>query len=160
MRHAAACCSLLWLPVLLGCASPAPAPVDQTLRCKQPEAGKAASGPAWVTLGYGTGAEPIPLNAVLFTNNQLAENVAVQSLTSSRTPGGTVQVVARLLNCSEQAVMIRARTAFLGRSGPPAEAVSAWQPVAMPGKASTLYSESSLRGEGVESFLIEIGPMP
>jgi hypothetical protein len=151
--------SLLLLPALFGCAAPPPAPVDQTLRCRPPETGKASSGPAWVTLGYGTGAEPIPLNAVLFTNNQLAENVAVQSLTSSRTPGGTVQVTARLLNCSEQAVMVRARTAFLGRSGPPAEAVSAWQPVALPGKASTLYTESSLRGEGVESFLIEIGPL-
>jgi len=159
MRHAIASCSLLALSFLLGCTTAPPAPVDQTLRCRPPEAGKAASGPAWVTLGYGTGAEPIPLNAVLFTHNPLAENVAVQSLTSSRTPGGTVQVTARLLNCSDQPMMIRARTAFLGRSGPPAEVVSAWQPVALPAKASTLYMESSLRGEGVESFLIEIGPL-
>lgn len=148
------------LPCVLAACSSAP-PADQTVSCRVPTGGVAApAGPALVTQGYGTTASPIPLNAVLFTDNALASSVAVQSLSSGRTEGGTVQVNVRLINCSDRLLVLRARTSFMAKSGAPTEAASAWQMVPLPAKATAVYAEKSLGREGVEAYLVEMAPSP
>lgn len=158
--HAGAVLAAACATLLAGCGSQPPV-VDQTLQCRPPAANRPApAGPALVTQGYGTTADPIPLNAVLFTDNGLAQRVAVQSLASARTEGETVQVTVRLLNCADQPLMLRARTSFMLASGAAAELPSAWQLVALPAKATGLYSERSLARDQVAAYLVELAPLP
>lgn len=145
------------LALLAGCS--APAPVQQTVQCSAAAAARPAGpGPALVSQEYGTTATPIPTNAVLFTDEALAQAVSVQALFAARTEAGTVQVSARLVSCLDRPLLLRARTAFLHKSTAPAEAPSAWQPVHLPPRATTLYAESSLGRDEVALYLIELAP--
>jgi hypothetical protein len=163
-----------WLPPLAGlglvglagCTATLPqapawlaGPVAQTVQCQPARAPQPApQGPALVQQAYGTAHTPIPANAVLFTHEGLAAHVAVQGLFAGRTEAGTVEVSARLVNCTDQPVALRARTSFLAASTAPAEPASAWQPVFLAPRATAVYQERSLGRERVASYLIEIAP--
>lgn len=147
--------------VLLGaCASKGASEPRQTVSCTAPTTARPApSGPALVTQDYGTAISPIPLNAVLFTNEGLAKRTAVQGIYSSRTESGTVRVSVRFVSCADQPLMVRARTSFLTKSMAPAEAPTAWQNVALTPNATALYSEISVAQDEVGMFLIEVAPL-
>jgi hypothetical protein len=155
--------------LLAGCQAQMPRlgaqPVAQTVQCQPPAAPGAGAraadtGPALVQQAYGTAHTPIPVNAVLFTHEGLAAHVAVQALYAGRTEGGTVHVTARLVNCADQPIVLRARTSFLQPSTAPAEPASAWQNVFLPPRATALYQERSMARDTVASYLIEIAPAP
>jgi hypothetical protein len=134
-------------------------PPPQTVQCTVTRTARPAdASPALVQQEYGASHTPIPVNAVSFTHEGLAAHVGVQALFAGRTDTGTVQVSARLVNCTDQAIVLRARTSFLLRSTAPAEPASAWQPVFLPARATTVYQERSLSMDGVASYLIEIAP--
>lgn len=151
LRPAAA---LSFAAVLAACSS---APPSLTVTCAAP-APPGEGGPALVGLNYGPAMTPIPLNAVLYTQESVTREVAVQGLYSTRTAGGTVEVSARFVNCTDRPTVIRARTSFMAKNTAPLEAASAWQPVALPPRATALYVERSLSREGVEHFLLEVAP--
>ena len=129
---------------------------DAVVECSVPRARPAPKGPALVGHEYGMKMSPIPLDAVQFTEQRIANSVAVQALYASRTPAETVQVTARFVNCTEEPIAIRARTSFLKASQAPTEPISAWQTVYLSPKATGIYTESSLgRGE-VTNYLVEL----
>lgn len=140
--------------ILAACSS---APASLTVGCAAPVAA-GEGGPALVGLNYGPAMTPIPLNAVLYTQEAITREVAVQGLYSARTAGGTVEVSARFVNCTDRPAVVRARTTFMAKNTAPLEAASAWQPVALPPRATALYIERSLARDGVEHFLVEVAP--
>jgi hypothetical protein len=139
--------------VTAGCAVNVP---DAVVECSVPRSRPAPKGPALVGHEYGMKMSPIPLDAVQFTEQRIANTVAVQALYASRTPTETVQVTARFVNCTEQPIAVRARTSFLRASQAPSEPISAWQTVYLSPKATGIYTESSIgRGE-VMNYLVEL----
>ena len=136
-----------------GCATDVP---DAVVECSVPRSRPAPKGPALVGHEYGMKVSPIPLDAVQFTEQRIANTVAVQALYASRTPTETVQVTARFVNCTEKPITIRARTSFLKASQAPNEPISAWQNVHLNPKATGLYTESSLGRSEVTNYLVEL----
>jgi hypothetical protein len=131
----------------------------QTVQCQAPTGPRpAGDGPALVSQEYGTSSTPIPTNAVQFTHEGLARSVSVQALFAGRSDTGTVQVSARLVNCLDKPLVLRARTSFMQRSTAPAEPTSAWQNVFLSPRATAVYQEKSLSGDAVALYLIELAP--
>ncbi len=100
---------------------------------------------------------PIPLDAVQFTDAWLAKHIAVQGLYANRTATQTIQVSARLVNCSDKSIAIGARTSFINKSQGPAEAPTMWRTQVISPRATALYQESSVATD-VAHYLIEIRP--
>lgn len=100
---------------------------------------------------------PIPLDAVQFTDTWLAKNVAVQGLYAEETGTKTVQVSARLVNCSDKTISISTRVSFLKASQAPAEPSTAWRSQVISPKATAVYQENSV-STGVAHYLIEVRP--
>jgi hypothetical protein len=144
--------SLLLAAALLsaGCAGPHIMPVE----CKFPTRDM-PDGPALVAQEYGE-ITPIPLDAVQFTNPQLKEQLVVQSLKASRTPTNTVQVSARIINCTDAPLVLGLRSHFfMGEEQADNEQESAWSKLIIQPRALGGYKESSLTAE-VLNYLIEI----
>lgn len=136
-----------------GCATDVP---DAVVECSVPKGRLTAKGPALVGHEYGMKMTPIPLDAVQFTEQRIANSVAVQALYASRTPTETVEVIARFVNCTEQPIALRARTSFLRSSQAPSEPISAWQTVHLHPKATAIYTEKSIGRTEVTNYLIEL----
>lgn len=117
---------------------------------------KARTGPALVGVQYGMQISPIPLNSVLWTDANAVKNVALQSLFAGRTPGETVQVTARFVNCSDDSIQLRARTSFMDASQAPTEQPTIWKPVYLAPRSTGVYTELSIGRSAVSNYLIEI----
>jgi hypothetical protein len=115
----------------------------------------ATGGPMLVGQNYGVQMKPVPLNAVLYADDSMSRQVAVQSVLSARTDTQTVLVSARLVNCSAAPLVLRARTNFMNAGGASEEPVSAWRLIHLPSRATTVYEEKSVSTR-VENFLIEL----
>lgn len=151
------------LTVLLQACGSAPPPMaaSQVVGCSQSAGAVAApEGPALVSQNYGPNMTPVPLNSVMFSHQQLAERVVVQGLFTERAEGGAVRVTARFVNCTDAPEMVRARISFLTKSTAPAEAPSGWKPVPLGPRGLGLYSEVSISTDTVNSYVIELAPMP
>jgi hypothetical protein len=98
---------------------------------------------------------PIPLDAVQFTDRGLSKEIAVQSLQAHRTPTNTVQVTARLINCTDDAVVVGVRSSFMDGQELAIEAATAWQNVVLQPRSMGTYQESSL-SRGVEHYVVEL----
>ena len=147
-----------WMAVTLsmgGCVTVASVP-DAVVTCTVPAARPAARGAALVGEQYGLSMSAIPIDAVLFTDNAIANTVAVQALYAARTPTESVQVTARFVNCADHPVAVRARTSFLRANQAPSEPMSAWQTVIVRPRATGIYTENSIGRAEVASYLIEI----
>lgn len=140
---------------LLGACAPAAATRKPVVECDFPTQG-APTGPALVSRVYGE-MSPIPLDAVQFTDRDLAEQVVVQTLRSERTATNTLRVSARLVNCLDRALAVNARTSFLGADDAPAEPDSSWQTVVLQPRSSAVYRQASLAPD-VQAFLVELRP--
>jgi hypothetical protein len=111
-------------------------------------------GPALVSQEYGE-TSPIPLNAVQYVSPSLVEQVAVQNLKARRSPTQTVQIHARLINCSDEPMVVGVRAHFMDNDQVPTEKESAWQNVVMQPHALGHYKESSIKPSAVY-YLLEV----
>jgi len=152
------CCTGLLALALVGCATPNTRP-QALLQCdyKALKRNAPTGGPALTSVAYGA-VKDIPADAVLMSDQALFRSVIVQQLSTQDTPGGTVQVSARLANCTGQAFSVRARTAFLDPGMAPAEPVSAWRTVFLPVGGMAVYQESSFSTGKAAHYYIELAP--
>jgi hypothetical protein len=112
-------------------------------------------GPVIVAPVPGTMTE-VPLNSVSFTDRSITNKVLVQSTGARRTPTNTVEVMVRVVNCTDFPLQIEARTNFLTPEQAPAEPVSAWQRVFLAARSLNTYQEKSISTSQVGSFLVEM----
>lgn len=124
------------------------------VECSTPYDG-ARPGPALVGQQYGMQMSPLPLNSVQFDSHATASRLSVQKIFASRTATDTVEVTARLVNCSDYPVVLRVRTNFLRANETPAEPTSAWRDVYLSPRAITSYTEFSVARD-VNSYIVEI----
>lgn len=113
------------------------------------------TGPAIVSDAYATVSD-VPLNAVTVLDDRVFRSVMVQSLYSERLPAGTVHATARIANCTDGRLVLRARTSFLRTTHAPAEPASAWKTVYLEPRGLAVYEEISLAAADVGSYLIEL----
>jgi len=135
--------------LVAGCAEPR----EMVVECKFP-AQDMPDGPALVAQEYGE-MSPIPLNAVQFTDPLLKERIVVQTLTANRTPTNTVQIYARIINCTDAPLILGMRTHFMGEDQAETEQETAWRKLIIQPRALGNYRESSLTAD-VMNYLIEI----
>jgi hypothetical protein len=142
--------------VLAGCSSTPAARPQALLKCdyKALKASALTGGPALTSTAYGS-VKDIPADAVLISDAGLYNSVIVQQLGS-----GTVQVNARLANCTGAGMSVRARTAFLDAGMAPAEPVSAWRTVYLPAGGMAVYQESSYSSGKAAHYYIELARNP
>ena len=141
---------LLSLPVLFAACAASP-----VVECKWPRPG-AAAGDALVAQNYDD-MTPIPLDAVQFTNVGLARQVVVQQLVASRTSTQTVQVTGRLVNCTDQPLVIGSRLHFMDARQVPVEDVSVWQRIVLQPRAMAQWHAMSMSPEA-ERYVVELRP--
>jgi len=98
---------------------------------------------------------PIPLNSVSMTDGAITNKVLVQSTSARRTETQTVQVFARMTNCTDFPLQVEGRTHFFDDNQVPVEPVSAWQRVFLPARSIGTYQESSTDARDVKTYLIE-----
>lgn len=153
------CCATLFGLLVAGCASPPAGRPQSVLRCDYHalKANAQRGGPALTSLAYGAVAD-IPADAVLMSDTSLFRSVIVQTLSTQTTPGGTVQVSARLADCTGRGITVLARTAFLNQGMAPAEPVSSWKTVFIPAGGMGVYQESSFSTGNVAHYYIELAP--
>lgn len=143
-----------------GCKSPPP-PIgyEPIVKCAVPTPTvPVPKGPALVGQEYGMKLSPIPLDAVHFTDRGLVDTVAVQAIFAARNPTQTVQVTARVVNCTDGMLIVKARTSFMKANQAPSEPTSAWKTVYLQPRSTGVYSENSLGSSEVTNYLIEISP--
>ena len=152
-------CTGLLVLALAGCAATPNTRPQALLTCdyKALKRNAPVGGPALTSVAYGA-VKDIPADAVLMSDQGLFHSVMVQRLGTQPTPGGTVQVTARLANCTGAGFSVRARTAFLDQGMAPAEPVSAWRTVFLPPGGMAVYQESSFTAGKAAHYYIELAP--
>ena len=141
---------------ITGCASVETNVPNAVVNCGIPAGRAAPKGPALVGQEYGMVMSAIPVDAVQFTDQRIANTVAVQALFAARSPTETVQVTARFVNCFDHPVAVRVRTSFMRNNLAPSEPTSAWQTVILRLRATGTYSENSTGRTEVAHYLLEI----
>lgn len=144
---------LLIAILVVGCANKPG--VKMLVECKTP-VDVNTKGPALVGQGYGLKMTGIPLDALQFIDGSVASSVAVQTIKATRSPTDTVQVTARVVNCTDNPISVRARTSFMDAKQIPTEPTSAWKILFLSPRATTVYQEFSTSTQ-VTHYLIELG---
>jgi len=103
-----------------------------------------------------SGMTEMPLNSVSITDFAITNKIVVESTTARRNPSGSVEVWARLVNCTDFPLQIEGRTHFLDESRAPAEEGSAWHRVFLPPRSFTVYTETSTSTARVKYYFVEI----
>lgn len=98
----------------------------------------------------------MPLNAVTITDVAITNKVMVQTTNARRSPTGTVEVWARLVNCTDYPLQVEGRTHFLDSAQAPAEDVSAWHRVMLPARSFGVYRELSTSATRVAYYYVEL----
>lgn len=99
---------------------------------------------------------PMPLNSVHLLSNGLSKKIMVQATNAGRTDTGQVEVFARFVNCTDETVVVEARTNFLKASQAPAEPATAWSRQVVGGHQIFTYTAKSIAGPDVGTYLIEV----
>ena len=101
---------------------------------------------------------PIPLNAVKVLDKSIAKKVLVQALYARQTETGTLEVKARLLNCTDYPLQVEGRSSFMDGTQFPLEDTSSWNRVFLPPHGLGVYSEKSISSmrQGLSYYLIEL----
>jgi hypothetical protein len=141
---------VLLVPIV-GCAARQPLVVE----CGSSIKPNRSAGAALVGQEYGLQSTPIPLNSVQFADWGTAKKLAIQHLFASRTSANTVQLTARFISCSDEAVSLRVRASFLDSNQMPTEPTSAWQTVFLQPRLTAVYAEKST-AKNVSSYLVEV----
>jgi hypothetical protein len=113
-----------------------------------------ASGPALVA-EIPRAMTPVPLNALQVIDPDIARKLVVQSVDARRTEMNTVQVSARILNCTDKPLHILARTQFMDGTQVSTEPASAWRLLIVEPHGFTVYDERSIGTTSTAAFLIE-----
>ncbi|WP_260928293.1 hypothetical protein [Novosphingobium sp. 9] len=141
--------------------APLPAPAlareNRPLKCNIGAARKDPphGGPALVA-NMPRAMTPVDLNAVQMNDRETWKKVVVEGLFARRTEANTLEVTARLVNCTKQPLVVQARSSFLDASQAPAEKASVWKPVYLSPLSTSVYQERSISPDGVEFYLIEL----
>lgn len=98
----------------------------------------------------------MPLNAVNVTDFRLTNKIMVESTNARRHPTGTVEIWARLVNCTDFPLQVEGRTHFLDEARSPVEDVSAWHRIFLPARSYGVYSESSTNVSRVRFYYVEL----
>lgn len=114
-----------------------------------------AQGPVMVAQTPGSITD-IPLNAVNVTDSRISNKVLVQSTNAKRLEGGQVQVLARMVNCTDYALQVEGRTHFLDETQAPVERPTAWSRVYLPPHTIGTYQTTSTRRGQVDTYYIEL----
>ena len=134
-------------------------PIERrVVHCNDPGRQALRSGPALVGHAYGMQSSPIPLDAVQFTDASLWERIAVQHLSAARNAANTVEVAARLVNCTDSTQVIGLRSSFMDGAQRPTEPASAWQTVHLQPRSTATYTESSTSTQA-RHYLLEVRPI-
>ena len=99
---------------------------------------------------------PVPLNTVRITDPRIGNKVLVQAVEARRTETGTVEVMARLVNCTDFPLNVQGRTMFLDASNMDAEPPSGWRRVFLSPRALGQYAEKSTDVTRVANFTVEL----
>jgi len=98
----------------------------------------------------------IPLDQIQILEPNLTQQVMIQWAGSTRTATRTMQVQARMVNCTDTPIQVEARTHFIAASGASNEPISAWKRVYIPQRGLGVYEEFSLGTVMADKFLIEM----
>jgi hypothetical protein len=98
----------------------------------------------------------MPLTAVNVTDFRLTNKIMVESTNARRHPTGTVEIWARLVNCTDFPLQVEGRTHFLDEARSPVEDVSAWHRIFLPARSYGVYSESSTNVSRVRFYYVEL----
>jgi hypothetical protein len=101
---------------------------------------------------------PIPLDQIQILDPTLIPQVMVQSAGAGRSATQTLQVQARLVNCTDATIAVEARTHFIAPSGASNEPISAWKRIDIPQRGLGVYAESSMGTTQADKFLVESPP--
>lgn len=134
---------------------------NRVVKCKARKARRSApyAGPALVA-NVPQSMTPIDLNAVQFTDKTLTREVIVEGLFARRTEADTVEVTARLVNCTGAPLQVQARSSFMDEAQAPTEPTSMWTRVFIPPHGTGVYRERSMAREQVQYYLIELADAP
>jgi hypothetical protein len=141
--------------IALGLAAPASAQVAAgPLKCNFRKA-KSKPGAAVLAPPVKAPFTPVPLESVQLIDRSLTKAVQVQSVAARRTETDTVEVVARLVNCTKDPLRIQARVSFLATDMAPTEPTSGWRQVFLDPTTLGVYSEKSTSVSAAH-YLIEV----
>jgi hypothetical protein len=112
------------------------------------------SGPAIVSGIPGT-MTPIALNSIQIIDKNIAKKILPQAVFARRTDTGTLEVMARLINCTDYPQEVLVRTSFMDPDQFPAEPETAWQRVFLQPRSTAVYSEMSTSMD-IGYYLIEV----
>lgn len=112
------------------------------------------SGPAIVS-GVKGAMTPIALNSVQIIDKNIAKKILPQAVFARRTDTGTLEVMARLINCTDYPQEVLVRTSFMDPDQFPAEPETAWQRVFLQPRSTAVYSEMSTSMD-IGYYLIEV----
>jgi hypothetical protein len=99
---------------------------------------------------------PVPMDAVYVIDKKITRKVMAQDLFARRTPAGSVEVIARLVNCTDFPLQVQGRVSFMDEMQFPTENPSAWQTVFLEPRTFGVYKEVSIGGAEVANYMIEI----
>jgi len=157
-----------------GCSQPEPAPIcnmEQILRQRElaavpprpvpappiippsPEGGVAGSAPP--PPPQPPLIEP-PFNSVNITDYTILQKIWVRDVAVRRTPTGTVEVLSRVVNCTDFPLQVEARTQFFDAQRTPAEPASAWRRMYLSPRSYETYQEKSTQTAAVSMYLVEL----
>lgn len=119
------------------------------------KAQKTHQGPA--LMGSVSGSmSAISLNAIYVTDKAIRRKVLPQELFARRTPTGSVELIARLVNCTDYPMQIQGRSSFMDQTQIPTENPSAWQTVFIEPHGVATYREVSIGRADVAYYMIEL----
>lgn len=124
--------------------------LERAQKAAQKQGGAALIGPVESAM------TPIPLDAVYVIDDAIRRKVMPQELFARRTPNGSVELVARLVNCTDYPLQVQGRATFLDRDQIPTESASAWQTVFLEPRTFGTYREISIGGPEVVNYMIEL----
>jgi len=98
---------------------------------------------------------PLALNSAFASDPKVARKAIVQSVHARRTATETVEVAARLVNCTRQPLQLQVRTHFMDEQQFPSEPETEWQRLHIQPRSMETYRMHSIGTNAVGYFLIE-----
>jgi hypothetical protein len=148
----------MMLAGLAGALAPQPAETreNRPLKCRIGAARRAAApvGPVLVA-NVPRAMTPVSLDAVQMTD-RVWKKVVVEGLFARRTPTDTLEVTARLVNCTTAPLVVQVRSSFLDAAQAPAEPAAVWRTVHIAPLSMATYQERSIATTAVAHYLIEL----
>lgn len=131
---------------------------NQVLKCRVGVARRAPITGDTLTGNVARSMTPVALDSVQFTDKKLAKSMIVEGIYTRRTETNTVEIMARLVNCTKKPLQVKARASFLDSQQFPTENASQWRTVFLPPLGFGLFAEKSIGKADVANFLIEMSP--